>query len=168
MKHQLPPCLVPGLAGILLLGPIATADVNPFESERTDKLTVVSPDESASLTVTLEEFEIEKLRRVEDREGNVREAWLGSRRLPVDLLWRRPTLISSFELRIDGQRVEVPARFWNDLAGLSLEKLIINRPVKTEEDEWELEEFVRQLPGPRVVRSADGGTVLVTWVRPEE
>ena len=144
------------------------ADVHPFESKKTDQLTVTTPDKTVSLTVSLERINREKIREVQKGENEEPEAWLGDRRIPSGVLWHRATLISSFSLTIDGKKISIPARFWNDLPGLDLEKVIINKKIKTENDRWKLQEFTQQCERPHVVRSADGGTVLISWIRPEE
>ena len=36
-------------------------------------------------------------------------------------------MISSFSLKIDGKKINIPKRFWNDLVGLDLYKVIINK-----------------------------------------
>lgn len=153
----------------IFLTTMATADVGPFEREKTDKRTVKSFDGSATLTVSLERFDRKQLRRIDKGEGKEPEVWLGDRQLPSDLLWRTPTMIKSFSLVIDGKNINVPERFWNDLPGMYLEKVIINKKIKTEEDKLELWYFsIRQCAGPSITRSANGGTVLISWKRPEE
>lgn len=153
----------------LLLSTFAAADVAPLERQKTDVRTVKSFDGSAVLTVSLERFDQNKLRRVDKGKDKDPEVWSGDRRLPSDLLWRTPTMIKSFDLTIDGRKVSVPERFWNDLPGLYLEKVAVNKKPKTEEDKLNLWIFAtQQCAGPVITRSANGGTVLISWQRPEE
>ncbi|MFK7911239.1 MAG: hypothetical protein AB8F34_11665 [Akkermansiaceae bacterium] len=157
------------LITLLCLGTLAHADVGPFEREKTDKRTVKSFDGSTTLTVSLERFDRKQLRRVDKGRNKEPEVWAGKRQLPSDLLWRTPTMIKSFSLTIDGKKIHVPERFWNDLPGMYLEKVVINKKIKTEEDKIELWYFsTQQCAGPSITRSANGGTVLISWARPEE
>lgn len=157
------------LPTLLCIGTLAHADVAPFERQKTDRNTVKSFDGSAILTVSLERFNRDQLRRVDKGEDKEPEVWLGKRRLPTDLLWRTPTMIKSFELTIDGKKISIPERFWNDLPGMYMEKVVINKKIKTEEDELALWFFTtQQCAGPTITRSANKGTVLISWSRPEE
>ena len=153
---------------LLCLSTFAMADVNPFGRERTDKLTVTSSDGTATLTVSLERIDREKIRRVDKGIGKPPEAWSGNRRLPVDILGHRGTIISSFDLMIDGKKIPVPPRFWNDIGGLELEKVIVNKEPEDDETGWLYHEFTLNSERPHISRSTHGGTVLITWVRPEE
>ena len=144
------------------------ADVSPFERESVDKLTVTSDDGTAKLTVSLERIDREKIRHVYKGKDQAPEAWIGKRRLPSEILWHRASLISGFELQIDGKNIPVPAQFWNDLAGLKLEKIIINKKPTNDNECWLLDEFTLRSERPQLSRSAHGGTVLITWIRPEE
>jgi hypothetical protein len=146
----------------------ARADVNRFEAERTNKLTVVSPDGTAQLTVAMERLDHEKIKRIDKGRDQTPEAWLGKRQLPAGILWHRSTMIQSFDLTIDGKPVKIPARFWNDLPGLDLQKVLINKKLITHADQWELWNFTQSIARPQISRSANKGTVLITWKRPEE
>jgi hypothetical protein len=157
------------LTTLLCLGTLANADVGPFEREKTDKRTVKSFDETAILSVSLERFDRKQLRRVDKGKDKEPEVWVGKRQLPSDLLWRTPTMIKSFSLTIDGKKIHIPERFWNDLPGMYLEKVVINKKIKNGEDEIELWYFsTQQCAGPVITRSANKGTVLISWKRPEE
>jgi len=148
--------------------PLAQADVGPFETEPTNQLTVKSPDGTSSLTVSLERIDKKKIRKVEKGKEQPPEAWLGERKLPEGILWRRPTLISDFSIKIDGKQIKIPARFWNDIAGFDLKKIVINKKPTNGEERWKLEEFINQVRNPKISRSRDGGTVMIKWIRPEE
>ncbi len=157
------------LTTLACLASFATADVAPFERQKTDKNTVSSFDGSAVLTVTLERFKRDQLRRVDKGEDKAPEVWFGNRKLPMDLLWRTPTMIKSFDLTIDGKKIPIPARFWNDLPGMYMEKVIVNKRLKGHEHEFELWYFYKnKCGGPKISRSANRGTVLISWGRPEE
>jgi len=77
-------------------------------------------------------------------------------------------LISSFSLKIDGKKIDISKRFWNDLVGFNLEAIVINKKPTNPDEEWELEKFTNQVWNPKISRSRDGGTVLISWIRPEE
>ena len=83
---------------ITCLNSFSLADVAPFERQRTDKLTVVSFDGTATLTVSLERIDRDKILRIDKGKDKPPEAWFGKRQLPADILWNRTTMIRSFEL----------------------------------------------------------------------
>lgn len=148
---------------------LARADESRFEKEKTDKRIVKSFDESASLTVKLEYLDRSKILRIDKGKDKAPEVWLGKRRLPTDILWLRPTMINSFCLTIDGKKIHVPERFWNDITGLHLEKMIVNKKISSDNDKIELWRYsTQQCAGPVITRSANRGTVLISWARPEE
>ncbi|MBK1830733.1 hypothetical protein JIN77_08350 [Verrucomicrobiaceae bacterium R5-34] len=147
---------------------LAQADVGAFESEATKQLTVQSPDKTSQLSVTLEHLDRSQIRQVNKGRNQAPEAWVGDRQVPSGVLWRRPTLIRSFTVTIDNKEIKIPARFWNDLAGLELHKIVINRAPRNAQESQELEEFRDSMRNPTISRSRDGGTVMITWVRPEE
>ena len=162
--------LNPSLCTVIFaaLIPFVQADVEPFETEPTNQLTVQSPDGTSSLTVSLERIDKDKIRRVEKGKEQPPEAWLGKRLLPEGILWRRPTVISAFSIKIDGKEIKIPARFWNDIAGFDLKKIVINKKPTNGEERWELGQFMDQVRNPKITRSRDGGTVMIKWIRPEE
>ena len=78
------------------------------------------------------------------------------------------TLLKRFDFTWDGKALEIPERFWKDLPGLRLETSTLD-PEKLETDlQWKAREFLERLRQPRLSLSADGGTVLIEWQRPEE
>lgn len=146
----------------------AAADVGAYEREEVNKNTFTSPDKTAVLTVSMERIDRKQIKQVNMGKNKAPEAWLGKRKLPSDVLWRRATLLSSFSLKIDGKKVNIPERFWNDLVGFNLHKIVVNKKPTNPEEEWELEKFTNSVWNPKVSRSRDGGTVLISWIRPEE
>jgi hypothetical protein len=78
------------------------------------------------------------------------------------------TLPTRFDLTWDGKAVKIPDRFWNDLPGLRIETSTLKPETLKPELRWEAEEFLGRLDQPRVSLSAEGGTVLIEWQRPEE
>lgn len=147
---------------------IAIADETQFETKDVDQLTATSPDGTATLSVSLERIDRDKIRQVSTGKETPPEAWLGKRKLPSGILWRNNTLISSFSLKLDGKKITIPERFWNDLPGLNLRAVVINKKPATVREEQELEDLTNSLWTPKVSRSRDGSTVLISWIRPEE
>lgn len=78
------------------------------------------------------------------------------------------TLLTRFDLTWDGKAMNIPERFWNDLPGLRIETSTLD-PQKLKPDlQWKALQFLDQLEQPRLSLSAEGGTVLIEWIRPEE
>lgn len=145
------------------------ADIERFSLEDTDTLTIKSEDGSATLRVSVERLDRDKIKTVE--KGEEFSVWYGKRQMPFDVLLI-PTLIKGFDLTIDGKKVNIPENFWKDIGGFQLRKLIVDpkRPVKTPEDEFAVEEFLadNDRSFPTLSRTPQGSTILITWVRPEE
>ena len=110
-----------------------SADTDLFESEEINYNSFTSLNKTAVLTVSLERLKRDNIRHID--KGSEIEAWSGERKLPSDILWRESTMISSFSLKIDGKKINIPKRFWNDLVGLDLYKVIINKKITTPEEE---------------------------------
>ena len=145
-----------------------SADVGAFETKEVDQNSFTSPDKTAVLSVSLERIDRDKIRQVDMGKNKAPAAWIRKRQLPEDVLWRRPTMISAFSLKIDGKKIDIPSRFWNDLVGFNLKAIVVNKKPTNKDEQWELEKFTKQVWNPQVSRSRDGGTVLISWIRPEE
>lgn len=78
------------------------------------------------------------------------------------------TVLSRFDFSWDGKAIPVPARFWDDLPGFRIEVSTLDPATLNPELRWKAEEFLAGLRQPKVILSADGGTALVEWERPEE
>lgn len=77
-------------------------------------------------------------------------------------------LLSRFDLTWSGKAMPIPERFWSDLAGLDIETSTLD-PAQLKSDlQWDAKKFLEALRQPRVMLSAEGGTALIEWVRPEE
>jgi hypothetical protein len=64
--------------------------------------------------------------------------------------------------------MNIQERFWNDLPGLRIETSTLD-PQKLKPDlQRKALQFLDQLEQPRLSLSAEGGTVLIEWTRPEE
>ena len=143
------------------------ADEQVVEMFRVDELRIERPGERLVFKVKIERLDREL---IEQRGPEQRpEAWMKGKQLPTEILWHRPTLIREFSLEVDGKEIEIPAQFWNDLAGFDLMDGRLTPKEPTEEQWWEFRERLSHPRlRPQVARSAHGGTVLITWARPEE
>ena len=154
---------------LLIFVSVVKGDVERFSLVKTDSLAIKSEDGSATLRVRLERFERDDLKVIET-EGDF-SIWHGKRQLPFDVMLT-PTMIAGFDLTIDGKIIKVPKNFWNDIGGLELRKLEVDpkRPVKTPDDEFALERFLEEdeRSFPKISRTPQGSTVLITWIRSEE
>jgi hypothetical protein len=78
------------------------------------------------------------------------------------------TLLTRFDLTWDGKAIPIPERFWNDIGGLMIQTTTVDPSKFKEEKHWEALDFIKGLMRPRLTLSADGGTVLIEWRRPED
>lgn len=78
------------------------------------------------------------------------------------------TLLTRFDLTWDGKAIPIPERFWNDIGGLMIQTTTVDPAKFKEEKHWEALDFIKGLMRPRLTLSADGGTVLIDWRRPED
>lgn len=82
--------------------------------------------------------------------------------------WPGQSLLTRFDLTWDGKPIQIPDRFWSDLAGLRIETSTLDPAKLKPEFQWRAQEFLENLEQPHLSLSADGGTVLIEWERPEE
>jgi hypothetical protein len=78
------------------------------------------------------------------------------------------TLLTRFDLTWDGKAMNIPERFWNDLPGLRIQTSPLVPENLDPKIQWEAYEFLENLDQPRISLSAEGGTALIEWARPEE
>ncbi len=78
------------------------------------------------------------------------------------------TVVETFDLFWDDQPIQIPARFWNDLAGFRIQTLNVDLATLELAQRAKAEEYAASLDRPRVVLSADSGTALIEWARREE
>ncbi len=81
--------------------------------------------------------------------------------------WPGEALIKKFDLKWDGEVVKIEKRFWRDLAGFVIQT-VPNKPALREGDSGRYHEFLTGLLQPRIMLSAEKGTALIEWDRPEE
>lgn len=95
-------------------------------------------------------------------------------RLEVHLDRKEPdsswtSFIRLFKLTWDGQEIPIPERFWNDLNHIRIEDYPEAEIRKVpEKQRWKLDEELESLKKPRLILSAESGTVLIEWTRGEE
>jgi len=82
--------------------------------------------------------------------------------------WPGCSLLTRFDLTWNGKAMKIPERFWNDLPGFRIETSTLDPDKLKPELQWRGTQFLDGLERPRVSLSAEGGTVLIEWVRPEE
>lgn len=79
------------------------------------------------------------------------------------------TFIRVFKLTWNGQEIAIPQRFWNDLDHVRLEDYPKAEISKVPAEKREIfNEQLGQLQRPRLILSAESGTVLIEWRRGEE
>lgn len=122
---------------------------------------------NAVLRVEMEKPSEERLQEVKDSEGAVTGYLLDGKKLP-ERFWPGCTMIKKFELEWEGKKIEIPKRFWADLAGFRIQESPLSTAALPVEKRFEGEKFLASLDKPRVYISADGGTLLIEWDRPEE
>jgi hypothetical protein len=102
-----------------------------------------------------------------DEKGECRSYRYKGKVLPPRF-WQGQSLLTRFDLTWDGQAIKIPERFWSDLAGLDIETSTLDNTRVDPTFGWQAKEFLESLRQPRVTLSAEGGTALIEWVRPEE
>jgi hypothetical protein len=135
----------------------------------TDALSFKAVSEEGNLVLRVELIRVPEaeVTEVMDEDGNLKHYLYNGREMPYPF---HPggTLLTRFDLTWDGKAMNIPERFWNDLPGLRIESSTLD-PEKLNPDlQWKAREFLDRLEKPRLSLSAEGGTVLIEWVRPEE
>jgi hypothetical protein len=75
-------------------------------------------------------------------------------------------IIKKFDFEWEGKKIEIPKRFWNDLAGWVIEESPLKLDQLSEENRHLGVHFLEQLYRPRLFISEDKGTVLIEWQCP--
>lgn len=125
-----------------------------------------SEEGNLTLEVELEVPPDEERVEVNDSEGNLSGwKWRGET-LPLRC-WPGESLIKKFDFKWDGKPVAIEKRFWRDLGGFDIQTIPMKHALLPEEG-WRYEDFLSRLRQPRLILSAEGGTALIEWERPEE
>lgn len=139
-----------------------------WELVKSDTLSFTAKSEEGNLTLDVE-LEVppeEELTVRKNEEGHIiGYTWRGET-LP-GRCWPGQSLIRKFDFRWDDKPVPVARRFWRDLGGFVIQT-VPNKPALLPDEDWRYQQFLASLRQPRVMRSAEGGTALIEWERPEE
>jgi len=139
-----------------------------WELVKEDNLRFTAKSEEGNLTLDVE-LEVPpegELSERKDEEGSITGYnWRGE--ILPQRCWPGQSLIKKFDFQWDGKPVVVERRFWRDLAGFGIQT-VPNKPALLADEDWRYNDFLASLRQPRVMLSADGGTALIEWVRPEE
>jgi len=131
-----------------------------------DQFRAVSLEGRLTLDVTLATPGEEELELIE-HQGRVIGYSLRGRRL-IDGYYPGVTVVDSFTLTWDGEPIPILSRFWNDLAGFRIQVLDLDLQMLDAAERARIELYRARLDQPRITLSADAGTALIEWVRPEE
>jgi hypothetical protein len=151
----------------------SAADNSPepdwYETINSDALSykAVSGDGILVLQVELFRPPEDEVTEAKDEKGKFRCYQYKGKDMP-ESFWPGQSLLTRFELTWDGKAMNIPGRFWNDLPGLRLETSTLDPKKLKPELQWKAHEFLESLDQPRLSLSAEGGTVLIEWDRPEE
>lgn len=129
--------------------------------------TAKAEEGNAVVRVELEKPDEERVKEIKDAEGVVTGYSIDGKKLP-ERFWPGCAVIKKFELEWEGKKIEIPERFWTDLAGFRIQSSPLKLDELPAEKRFEGEQFLASLNKPRVYISADGGTILIEWDRPEE
>lgn len=127
----------------------------------------VSGDRRLVLQVELFRPPEDEVTEAKDEKGEHRCYQYKDKDMPTRF-WPGQSLLTRFDLTWDGKAMNIPDRFWNGLAGLRIETSTLDPEKLQPELRWKAQEFLERLDQPRLSLSAEGGTVLVEWSRPEE
>ena len=129
------------------------------------EFTARSEEGNLTLAVELEVPAEGDVTKLPEGEGEYTGYSYKGKNLPLRY-WPGCSLIKKFDFKWDGEPIEIEKRFWDDLAGLVIEK--VPQPDKKTAELFAYQDFLQSLKRPRVMKSADGGTALIEWVRSEE
>ncbi|SHK09160.1 hypothetical protein SAMN02745181_3237 [Rubritalea squalenifaciens DSM 18772] len=166
--------LLPALATLIFsLGAQAQLAKNPHWHKSvsyTLSSTVKNPYSEygeATLYVELYEPTDAELEKIKNHKGQTVGYKLKGQKLP-SRFWKGETLIRKFELTWDGKKIDIPERFWADLAGFRLQQSSLKLEDVPDDQKPYARGFLSHLNKPKIHISADRGTVLIEWTRSEE
>ncbi|MEO8353275.1 MAG: hypothetical protein ABI680_16220 [Chthoniobacteraceae bacterium] len=132
-----------------------------------DHLTVHSEEGTLRLRVELFFPSGEEIEQRPAEDGETTRFYYRGKRLP-DTYWPTCSLLHRFDFFWNDQQIDVPRRFWADLCRLRLQMIEPSPPGLSDQEQVQFADFVSRLDQPHVFLSADGGTALVEWERPED
>ena len=140
-----------------------------YETVTTDVMKFRCSDLEDSIVLEVELFKPaeSEIKELKDENGGFRAYQYKGKEQPYGF---HPgvNLIRRFDLTWDGRTMSIPERFWNDLPDMRIETSTLKPDNLKPELHWKAQEFLERLRQPRVSLSAEGGTVLIEWERPEE
>jgi hypothetical protein len=131
-----------------------------------ERFRAVSVENRLVLTVSLERPGEEEMAPIVN-DGQVIGYSLRGRRL-VGKFFPGISVLSAFDLVWDGRPIAIPPRFWEDLAGFRIQTLSVDLNTLVLEERAKAEAYLADLDQPRLILSADEGTALIEWDRPEK
>lgn len=139
-----------------------------WELVKEDTLHFTAKSEEGNLTLEVElemppEDELSETKGLDGEMSGYK--WRGEI-LPTRF-WPGCSLIKTFDFKWDGKPIVIEKRFWRDLAGFVIQT-VPQKPALLPDEGWRYNEFLAGLRQPRVMLSAEGGTALIEWERPEE
>ncbi len=149
------------------------ADEDPeagwYDTVNADTLKFTAKSDEADITLRIELFKPAEsdITETKDEKGEFRSYQYKGKDQPYPF---RPgvNLLKRFDLTWEGKPIPIPERFWNDLPDLRISTSTLD-PKKLPPDlASRAQEFLIHLRQPRVLLSAEGGTVLIEWDRAEE
>lgn len=152
---------------------MAKADDTPepdwYETIHSEALSFKAVSEDGNLVLQVELIQVpeEETTQVTDEKGDHLHYLYKGRKMPYPF-HPGTTLLTRFDFTWDGKAMNIPERFWNDLPGFRIETSTLDPEKLDPKLQWKAHEFLQSLDQPRLSLSAEGGTVLIEWVRPEE
>ena len=159
----------------------ASGNSNPFPVEDVTELIVReelpgverAPEDRLELDVAiqiLDENQVEEIKAAHEDEW---PRFKHAGKLLPDGFYPGSSMITRFALNWGGRDVPVEPRFWDDLSGMWLRRLVLPQnppqdPAKRWEHEIEIYFQRQELRSPSLSLSDHGGTALISWPRPEE
>lgn len=131
------------------------------------KFTAKAEEGNATLNVELYVPAEKQIKELKDPDGTLTGYSMDGKKMP-ERFWPGSSLIKKFELVWDGKPIEIPKRFWEDLAGFTIQSSSLEVDKLPSEQQAAAAEFLENLTRPHVSISADGGTILIEWERGEE
>ena len=131
------------------------------------RFTAKSDEGNIRLVIELIKPDENSLKEIKNSKGDTIGYSLKGERLP-ERFWHGCTLISKFDLFWDGKRIDIPQRFWRDLAGFRIQASPLDPEKLPAAMHSKAMDFLAGLNQPHVILSADGNTVLIEWGRGEE
>lgn len=182
--------LLIGIFGLLALTDLALAETPPDPKANTEansdaeqeaspqekwwegvsetlKFTAKAEDGDATLSVELYVPDEKQIKELKDPEGAITGYSLDGKKMP-ERFWPGSNMIRKFELAWEGKKIEIPQRFWEDLAGFVIQESPLDVAKLPPGQQADATEFLESLKRPHVFISADGGTILIEWERGEE